>query len=82
MTTTLSATPRVTRPLVRFASLITLITALGTAGYTFIEGWTLADALYMTVITRCRPWAMARSRHCHRRADYSRPGSSYRVWAR
>lgn len=31
--------------------LLTLIVALGTAGYVFIEGWCIMDAMYMTVIT-------------------------------
>ncbi|MDA8168139.1 MAG: NAD-binding protein [Nitrospiraceae bacterium] len=31
--------------------LIALVIAIGTAGYSFIEGWNLLDSLYMTVIT-------------------------------
>jgi hypothetical protein len=32
------------------AALLTII-AVGVIGYTFIEGWTFLDALYMTIIT-------------------------------
>ena len=41
-------------PLRRFAlsvALVALLIALGTAGYMFLEGWTIHSALYMTVIT-------------------------------
>jgi voltage-gated potassium channel len=33
------------------ALLLVLVVAYGTAGYSLIEGWTLLDALYMTVLT-------------------------------
>lgn len=36
----------------RFAALVVLVLiALGTLGYVYIEGWSILDALYMTVIT-------------------------------
>lgn len=37
--------------LVRFVLVLVGITALGTAGFVLIEGWRVADASYMTVIT-------------------------------
>lgn len=43
----MTATYRLIRALLLLASVI----ALGTTGYTLVEGWTAFDALYMTVIT-------------------------------
>jgi voltage-gated potassium channel len=40
-----------TRRLLRAGVLLTLIIVLGVVGYRLIEGWSLFDALYMTVIT-------------------------------
>jgi len=37
--------------LARFAIILAAILAAGTTGYMLIEGWSFADALYMTVIT-------------------------------
>ncbi|BCB95726.1 potassium transporter TrkA [Dissulfurispira thermophila] len=37
--------------LILSALLITLIIGFGTAGYTIIEGWSILDSIYMTIIT-------------------------------
>jgi len=39
------------KKIVTLISLLMLIIMLGAGGYVFIEGWTLTDALFMTVIT-------------------------------
>ncbi len=36
---------------IRLVFLLIVVTAIGTAGYCYIEGWSFFDALYMTVIT-------------------------------
>ncbi len=45
------------------------IVALGTVAYQVVEGWSLGDSFYMTVITP-RPWATRRSIHCRRPAGF------------
>lgn len=37
--------------LLLIVALLVSVTAVGTVGYVLIEGWTIADALYMTIIT-------------------------------
>ena len=40
-----------TRNLIRAGILLVLIIVIGVIGYRIIEGWSLFDALYMTIIT-------------------------------
>jgi len=41
----------VTKRLLLPAALLALLTLVGTIGYVFLEGWSVVDAVYMTVIT-------------------------------
>jgi len=60
-----------------FAALVSII-AIGTFGYSMVEGWSLFDSLYMTVITLAtvgfqRGSALIRSwQIIHHRSDYQR----------
>jgi voltage-gated potassium channel len=40
-----------TRSVIFAGIMLVLVVSIGTAGYMSIEGWSLLDALYMTVIT-------------------------------
>ena len=45
------AKPSVEKRIIKIVSLLLLIIFTGTISYHFIEGWSLFDSLYMTVIT-------------------------------